>query len=288
MSDNDTVVFGGEAFEWRVFKQRINSWSFSNESSLLNHATSLQTTILPQLWAKVAHIYCERYKLLFTKNVALDVPAHYILILDSSGSMVGGGWDALCNAVQQFFTIKSMSSVEHYYSVIKFDATAETVFAYTSSKLPVQEEVRKLRNSTFGLGTMYGAALNKVVEVLDRQPQTTAKLPVVIIFMSDGIPTDQSIPQFFALKGKYESQIQKFFAVGLQVLGQHCDFGVLKYMVMEMGREKGTFLLSTNINKLASTYKEIANSNIEVPSATGRRTLSSQSPRTTSSSFQNQ
>jgi uncharacterized protein with von Willebrand factor type A (vWA) domain len=178
----------------------------------------------------------------------LELPKHFIFVLDASGSMKSC-WDSLLQAVRSFVELKlktKAQNVEHTVSCIVFSSNAQIEFSQQSLATQLFDNIR----FTHG-GTVFTSPLRKVIELLDN---CTVQSLNVVVFMTDGdaeYPTDELAT---LKKPEYWGKIDMFWAV---LFGTEDKRGTLK-KITQAFKGKGQYQNPMGVNDLISEYIEIA------------------------------
>ena len=172
-----------------------------------------------------------------------DEASHYILVLDSSGSMNGSPWTELMASVKEFLKIRTSEGPGDLISCIVFNDSAQTVFEgqQTSETLTYYMKYK-------GGGTQFDLALREVIRLMNRRERNEK---FNIIFMSDGDGGNPTI-EIQELQTQYMSRIAGFWTVGYGSGVQ-----VLENMVIPFG---GKYLNPKDMLELKDAFAEIARS----------------------------
>jgi uncharacterized protein YegL len=181
INDSDRLEIDGKLVDWGTFKKQTPSWDFRIDTNIDTGEIANTRAKMVALWQRIGPNICKEHGILFTtQDYALELPKHYIFVLDDSGSMLGA-WKSLLEAVQSFVNLKLQSkrpNVDHTVSCIVFAGKARVEFSQRALNVSLFDNI-----SFTGGGTNFGCALREVTKVLDNC--TTHSLNVVL-FMTDG------------------------------------------------------------------------------------------------------
>ncbi|CAF3876452.1 unnamed protein product [Rotaria sp. Silwood1] len=191
MSDSKPIIFRGTKKKWSEFKNEHADWDFGN-SITQEELFKLRGKLL-NVWSKIGAILCKMYEMKFvTQNTpqAAPKPFHYILVLDSSGSMGiknGKPWKDLLDGVKEFVNVRTESGSADRITIITFENHATYAYYNVDIKTIDVNNIQFMNG-----GTHFGNAFNLVIltiksmEEKNSSANANEKLDYIIIFMSDG------------------------------------------------------------------------------------------------------
>lgn len=252
MKENDHIRYNGKNYKWPEYKVLYPKWDFDsigNASDWENKCT--------YIWSLIGEDLCKKFGMTHT-SVACDLgpsksheAIHFILVLDDSRSMLSNDkWSELIKSVSNFFDIRSKEgSLNDLVSIIYFSVSATTIL---ENSLIYPNLIKELSDPSYGRGTNFSAALNRVIQIIEGNSSNFQKFGVV--FMSDG---KASYPkqEIELIKAKYLNSIYKFWTIGY---GKNENFDVLKQMLRELYGTEKNFRNPTEPIELLNIYVEIA------------------------------
>ena len=254
MADDKPIVVRGTKKKWSEFRKDYPDWDFGN-SITSDELFKLRGRLL-NLWSKIGVRLCEDHGMKFvTENTPQTAPKpfHYVLLLDSSGSMGINNrkpWNDLLDGVKEFINIRLDSGAADRVTIITFDQQAKYVYFNNDMK---SIDITKI---LFTKGcTNFGSAFDLVVKTINSvgaqasSSSTVHQLDYIIVFMSDGessFPGTQ-LETLLTMKNK----IADFWTVAL---------GDRKMDILEKINEtmNGTFKELKDSADLVQVYAEIA------------------------------
>ena len=166
---------GRKIVSWADFKKEHPEWDFSeSDPDCRDFEAKAQVT-----WKVVGPYFCKKYGTIFTEygeQSTLSVQRHFVLILDSSGSMAGESWKSLMKAVGKLPSFCR-------FSVVLFADSAEVYVKdcegeeFLSSRLDVLRRFPPVGRTNFAAAFQCAGDL---VSDFDFSFQP------VVVFMSDG------------------------------------------------------------------------------------------------------
>ena len=168
--------------EWQEYKKNHPSWNFGDKDP---GRTDFEARAL-RAWRKVGPRFCKRYGTRFTEHGEASSsvngpPTHWLLILDSSPSMVGEPWLGLKEAVKALL-LKLEGAKQDRFTIIQFSGTAWIEMTYEANPI-VQEAFESVapRGGYTSFQAGLECARDAVLKLAERHTgRTTA------VFMSDG------------------------------------------------------------------------------------------------------
>ena len=187
--DDDDVYIDevGRSQTWREFKASRPDWDFTDKFE--ERSAELQVRML-QAWAKVGPKFCDYFNTRWTplgeEQTLGDAPTHFILVLDSSGSMRCEGWTGLHQAVVEMFKAckRNPRCTLDRFSAIAFAASCKRLFLYEEIEQAQEIWTTCSAPPTSG-GTSYYVALQGAVSIL-RDCSLQKHHRITLVFMSDG------------------------------------------------------------------------------------------------------
>ncbi|CAE7258229.1 GVINP1 [Symbiodinium sp. KB8] len=254
----DTSVLedeNGKVMEWQEYKKNHPSWNFGDKDP---GRTDFEARAL-RAWRKVGPRFCKRYGTRFTEHGEASSsvngpPTHWLLILDSSPSMVGEPWLGLKEAVKALL-LKLEGAKQDRFTIIQFSGTAWIEMTYEANPI-VQEAFESVapRGGYTSFQAGLECARDAVLKLAERHTgRTTA------VFMSDGCdgPRDGSkmststMDDFRKALEEHSTDFQ-FHSIAY---GGHADEAQLKIMADVVG---GKFSKSEDEVELKSAFVELA------------------------------
>lgn len=184
MKENTSVYEPGyhRAITWKEFKEKdkdCKDWDFG-ESDPDRHDFEGKAQ---KAWKKVGPRFCRRFQTTFTEygeqSTSTPRSRHYLLILDSSGSMSGGKWNAVVEAMRQMARSESELALESKFSVILFSD-----FAHMAVSNCAASEILESRFDPLFSGTRFADAFQCAADFV-RDTDFADRCPMVV-FMTDG------------------------------------------------------------------------------------------------------
>ena len=250
IKDNDFIIVKGIRKRWRDMKLDYPEWDFDLITTA-DELAQLKSKFL-YVWSKVGEEhYCKKFSMKYIQMNsprALPESFHYMLLLDSSGSMKGDRWTNLLAGVKELVDARISNGTDDRVTVICFDNTAK----YHCLDQKVKDlETTKIRFT--GGGTSFGPPFDLVLKTMDTVQggdPLLAKLKYVIVLMSDG-EAEYPEKQLDHLALKKEADIKEFwtFALGVQ------EMPLLEKINGKMG---GVYRLLGDSKDLIEAFAEIA------------------------------
>ena len=165
------------------------------------------------------------------------------MVLDSSGSMQVQPWKDLCNAFNNFISVRQNTNANDVVSIIVYDSNAKL----QCEAIPLQSNFANYLVYSGG-GTDFGRALQCANQVISRNDHKRRE--PVLIFLSDG-EHSSGLPEMSAIYKSYSVHNLKVFVIGFCSSGET----MLRRLAVAGG---GIFLTSSNGIQLQSTFEEIS------------------------------
>ncbi|CAF3061670.1 unnamed protein product [Rotaria socialis] len=249
IKDHQIIVIGSVRCRWSQFKKDHPDWIFD---SALNDAelNRLHGKFLT-VWQKVGRQICEKFNMKFvlhnTPQKTIVEAFHFILMLDASGSMSGGKWRNLIQAVQEFLDRRRSLETQDRITIMVFSDRVDNTFS--------NEEINNVDvNQIPYLGglTSFKVAFTRVNECIIKFKQQAVD-NFAIVFMSDG---DDEYPEqeLNQLVEAHDTVIQRFWTVALND-GELPSTEILKRI---NDRMNGSFYDVTTSHDLIRVYAEVA------------------------------
>ncbi|CAF0853008.1 unnamed protein product [Adineta steineri] len=246
INNNDYIIVKGTRKKWSAMKRDYPQWDFDVTNSP-NELSSLKSKFL-YIWGKVGKKFCEKYNMEYvTINTPRPLPEafHYILLLDSSGSMLGKPWIDLIAATTLLLQARIDGGTDDRISIITFNyeatlvCTDQPMSAVDLSKIACTKD-----------GTRFEPAFQLVNDIIQRSNDKKSNLKYIIVFMSDG-QADYPEIELKILEPMLNDQIQEFWTVAL---GEG-NMSILEQINLQM---KGIFKQLKDSSELSATFAEIA------------------------------
>ncbi|CAF1371081.1 unnamed protein product [Adineta steineri] len=246
INNNDYVIVKGTRKKWIAMKQDYPQWDF-NVTNSSNELSSLKSKFL-YIWGKVGKQFCEKYKMEYvTINTPRPLPEgfHYILLLDSSGSMRGKPWNDLIAATKLLLQARIDGGTDDRISIITFNdkatlvCTDQPMSAVDLSKIACTKDT-----------TAFEPAFQLVNDIIQRSNDKNSNLKHIIVFMSDG-QANYPENELKMLEPMLNDQIKEFWTVAL---GEG-NMPILEQINSGM---KGIFKQLKDSSELSATFAEIA------------------------------
>lgn len=253
INNNQIIVIDSQRIQWSQFKSDHSDWNFQSTMDD-NELAKLHGKFLT-LWAKIGQQLCDNYNMKYVLfNTAPESTVayesfHWILVLDSSGSMAGKPWKDLSEALEQFLSNRKTLNTTDRITIITFSDTAD--FTYFN------EEIGNIKVGSFDSpsgGTDFHLPFMRVNECIQRfQTNNTNDMKHAIIFMTDG---DAEYPnkELEKLFNEHGANI-RFWTLALgSGIDEHAK------MVVEQINHKmnGSYYTLAASSELSQTFAEIA------------------------------
>ncbi|CAF0977529.1 unnamed protein product [Didymodactylos carnosus] len=171
---------------------------------------------------------------------------HYILLLDSSGSMEGKPWQDLLAAVKEFLRRRQdLIGVQDHITIITFTNKAHLVY--------FDKEIKDVNVDTVQFGgftTDFCAAFTQVNQCIQNSRRADLDLKYAVIFMTDG-NTIYPEQELNLLSSTHGVVIKQFWTLALG----HAKIDVLNRINEKMN---GTYFDIEESSRLLDAYAEIA------------------------------
>ena len=249
VTDESFVVINGVRKKWAEMKKDYPQWDFDASLGISSdEAASFKSKFL-HVWSKIGEDFCNAHNMKFvTFNTAQPSAAafHYILLLDSSGSMSGDRWTNLLAATNVLIQARIHDGADDRITIIPFHGSAK-YFCVDEKLKNVNVQGITLPNG----GTAFGPAFKLVADVIDKQKSTVppSNLKFIVVFMSDG-EAEYPEAELTKLEQFVDQEIREFWTVALgdnQML-------LLERINLKM---KGTFKQIKDSKDLIAVFGEI-------------------------------
>ena len=164
-----------EPLSWAAYKLEHSDWDFSeSDPDRRDFEAKAQVT-----WKVVGPHFCKKYGTVYTEygeQSTLSVQRHFVLILDSSGSMAGQPWRSLMKAV-------GMLPSFCRFSVVLFADSAEVEVKDCEGEEFLSSRLDVLQDSHCGGRTNFAAAFQCAGDLVS---DFDFSFQPVVVFMSDG------------------------------------------------------------------------------------------------------
>ena len=246
IEDDQIIVVGSQRKQWSKFKLDHPDWIF--ESLLSDVELNKLHIKFLHIWQIIGPQLCEKFSMKFVTHNApsdrlVEESLHYILLLDSSGSMNGQAWQNLLRAVRVFLQLRMERHMNDRITIITFTSHANAIY--------FNQEIQNIdvnRIPYKGGNTNFSSAFKEVNECIARSKTGDSKFAVV--FMSDG---QASYPEteLNILSQSHGSILKRFWTL---VLGSS-QMNVLEQINQKMN---GRFIYIRESSLLIEAYAEIA------------------------------
>lgn len=170
------------AITWKDFKEKdkdCKDWDFGESDPYRRDFEGKAQ----KAWKKVGRRFCKRFGTKFTEygeqSTSTPRSRHYLLILDSSGSMAGGKWTAVVEAMRQMARSESELALKSKFSVILFSD-----FAHMAISNCAASEILEARFDPLFSGARFADAFRCAAGFV--RATDFADLRPMVVFMTDG------------------------------------------------------------------------------------------------------
>jgi uncharacterized protein YegL len=246
INNNDYIVVKGMRKRWSEMKLLYPEWDFDLVTTA-DELTTLKSKFL-YVWSKVGQKFCEEFHMGYVEmNTprAPPEPYHYVLLLDSSGSMGGHRWTNLLAGVNELITARKNNGADDRITIIIFSSKASFFCANKTMK-----EVDSTKIEFTDGGTSFGPPFDLVLKTLEKNSTIKPNLKCIIVFMSDG-EAEYPETQLNSLATKLDSEIKEFWTVALG----KSEMAVLEKISKKMN---GVYKQLKDPSELVQAYAEIA------------------------------
>jgi len=255
IKDDQEIIIGPTRYQWAQYKKDHSDWKF--DSALNADELSRLHGKYLTVWGRIGPTLCQQYGMNFvTANTIAPAPqsCHFILLLDSSGSMsTNQRWDHLMDAVKEFLQGRETLKTKDLFTFITFSSTASAVF----ENKPLNE-IDPTRLGSPNGGTSFKEAFKCVKETIKKYKKDDGSDPrqnnITILFMSDGEAAYPKEELEKLQEKKYKSNIKHLWTIALCEDGSQHK-GVLEQINLAMD---GSFYTAKQAAELVKIYAEIA------------------------------
>eukprot|EP00347_Sterkiella_histriomuscorum_P007511 403348639 len=190
LKDNNNVVHQGKVYKWTNFKQipEFKNWKFSSNDQTQN---VMNKNKYVSMWNYFGPLLCEIYrrkqsidiKFIRAEHVSRNFQEiHYILLLDTSGSMEGQRWDELMKSVRAFMEAVTDNTLIQKHSKVTTVTHNDYVQEIFEDKIPDMKLLDQIKfvdgGNDFAEPLKYmKKCMNKYIDNYDK---------FVVCFMTDG------------------------------------------------------------------------------------------------------
>ena len=248
MEDDSFIVVKGNRKKWRDMKKDYNTWEFDVVTS--NTELSRLKSKFLTVWGKVGTHFCEKFDMEFITFNTAKRPAeanHYVLLLDSSGSMSGEPWKNLLAATSILVQARISRGTDDRLTIIPF-ADRANYFCVNRQLKDIDVSKVEFTNGGTDFAPAFGLVFDVVSSVVSASSSTLLKY--IIVFMSDG---EAKYPKqaLDKLEPLLDCHVKEFWTIAL---------GTSKMDILEQINQKmkGRFMQLKDSSELMDAYDEIA------------------------------
>ncbi|CAF1601340.1 unnamed protein product, partial [Didymodactylos carnosus] len=154
IDNNDYIVASGTTKKWSEMKSDYSAWNFEL-LTMIEESNRLKSKFL-YVWLKVGKVFCEKFGMDYVSiNTAQPALAayHYVLLLDSSGSMNDDRWQNLFAGVNKLVKARITSGTADRCIIITFSSHADFFCVDKTMK-----EIDITKTPYSGMETKFGPA----------------------------------------------------------------------------------------------------------------------------------
>src|SRR3990167_4833390 len=268
-SDLDNPVYASDGISICTLKMATNpsfqavsvSLTFGSTSIGINCVGFMSTNETITVDSEVTYDFINSPILIPSRPLPAS-PSHYIFVIDTSGSMNGEPIQAVKNGLDEFMNIVNHQlnkTGNDIISVILFGTAVKTVVK--AQVLRTMDGLIDITRHGDGGGTRYLIALQEVDNLLKT---ITLRYKSILIFLSDGLPTDRGkenhqifVNRFVELKEKYSLSVSTMAFIHPVVVGRNDSSAALLKKIADA--TQGVYCESVgNVSAVIHTFREVA------------------------------